>query len=163
LFHDNQKEYIRKKLRFIASCVDLSLNFSRPQLASKYKLHERYDTWIDRFLTGGLVKLCKPTTRKIENRISDIQKQELAQIILTQIPKDHGIDRNLWTAEVIIELIKTKWNVDYKDSRIYEILDQLGLSHQKAHRDYANSDPVLRQERRDVMEKKLKTQSETTK
>jgi DASS family divalent anion:Na+ symporter len=80
LYHDNQKEYIRKKLRFIASCVDLSLNFSRQQLASKYKLHERYDTWIDRFLTGGLAKLCKPTTRKITNRISDIQKQELAQM-----------------------------------------------------------------------------------
>lgn len=86
--------------------------------------------------------------------MSDDQKQQLKYIILTQAPKDHGLDRNLWTAEVIIEMIKTKWDIDYKDSRIYEILDDLGLSHQKAHRDYANSDPILRQQRRDAMEKK---------
>lgn len=30
--------------------------------------------------------------------------------------------------------------VELKDSRIYEILDELNLSHQKAHRDYANAD-----------------------
>jgi transposase len=154
LYHKNQQEYIRRRLRFIAGCVDLEANLNRVQLQSKYEIHGRFDTWVEAFLSGGLVKLCQPTTRKITNRISDIQKQELKNIILTQTPKDHGIERNLWTAEVIIELLKTKWNIDYKDSRIYEILDNLGLSHQKAHRDYANSDPVLRQERRDVMEKK---------
>lgn len=30
--------------------------------------------------------------------------------------------------------------VELKESRIYEILDELNLSHQKAHRDYANAD-----------------------
>jgi transposase len=83
-----------------------------------------------------------------------VQKLELKNIITTQTPKDSGIDRNLWTGEVIIELLKTKWNIDYKDSRIYQILDELGLSHQKAHRDYANSDPQLRKIRREIMEKK---------
>jgi transposase len=28
--------------------------------------------------------------------------------------------------------------VQLKDSRIYEILDEIGLSHQRGHRDYAN-------------------------
>lgn len=153
-YHNNQQEYIRKRLRFIAGCVDLEANLNRVQLQSKYEIYGRFDIWIEAFLSGGLKKLCQPIKRKFKNRINDIQKQELAQIILTQTPKDIGIDRNLWTAEVIIELIKTKWNIDYKDSRIYEILDDLGLSHQKAHRDYANSDRVLRQERREVMEKK---------
>jgi transposase len=154
LYHKHQQEYVRRRLRFIAGCVDLEANLNRVQLHNKYEIHSRFDIWIEAFLSGGLEKLCQPIKRKIKNRISDIQKQELRNIILTQIPKDYGIDRNLWTAEVIIELIKTKWNVDYKDSRIYEILDDLGLSHQKAHRDYANSDPQLRKQRRDVMEKK---------
>ncbi len=32
--------------------------------------------------------------------------------------------------------------MDLKTSRIYEILDNLNLSHQKAHRDYDNADPA---------------------
>lgn len=154
LYHDNQQEYIRKRLRFIAGCVGVEPCLNRVQLQSKYEIYGRFDIWIEAFLSGGLVQLCKPATRVITNRMSDEQKTELAQIILTQTPKDHGLDRNLWTAEVIIEMIKTKWDIDYKDSRIYEILDDLGLSHQKALRDYANSDPILRQQRRDAMEKK---------
>jgi transposase len=135
LYHNNQKEYIRKKLRFIADCVDLNSNFNRAGLSLKYKLDKRFNTWTNAFLSGGLVKLCQPITRQIANRISEEQKLELKNIITTQTPKDSGIDRNLWTGEVIIELLKTKWNIDYKDSRIYQILDELGLSHQKAHRD----------------------------
>ena len=32
------------------------------------------------------------------------------------------------------------WGVKLKTSRIYEILEELNLSYQKAHRDYANAD-----------------------
>lgn len=31
-------------------------------------------------------------------------------------------------------------SVQLKDSRIYELLQELGLSYQRAHRDYANAD-----------------------
>jgi hypothetical protein len=37
LYHNNQKEYIRKKLRFIADCVDLNLNFNRAGLSLKIR------------------------------------------------------------------------------------------------------------------------------
>ncbi|WP_420807063.1 winged helix-turn-helix domain-containing protein [Trichormus azollae] len=33
----------------------------------------------------------------------------------------------------------TRWNLELKDSRIYQILDELGSSHQRAHRDYENA------------------------
>jgi transposase len=36
--------------------------------------------------------------------------------------------------------------VPLKDSRIYELLDELGLSYQRAHRDYANADPQAQTE-----------------
>lgn len=32
------------------------------------------------------------------------------------------------------------WGVELKSSRVYEILKELGLSHQRAHRDYTNAD-----------------------
>ena len=49
--------------------------------------------------------------------------------------------RYLSEGKIIVEVIKQKWEVDLKTSRIYEILDNLNLSHQKAHRDYDNADP----------------------
>ena len=38
------------------------------------------------------------------------------------------------------EVIEQRFEVRLKDSRIYELLDELGLSYQRAHRDYANAD-----------------------
>lgn len=154
LYHDNQQEYIRKRLRFIAGCVDLGLYLNRVQLQSKHGIDGRFDIWIEAFLTGGLKKLCTPIKRKMVGKMSDTQKQELKEIILSKTPNDFGYDRNLWTAQVIMKLLLDKWNIKFEDSHIYRILDSLGLSHQKAHRDYANSDPELRKQRRDVMEKK---------
>ena len=55
-------------------------------------------------------------------------------------PQDYGIDRNLWTAKIMIQVIEQNWNVQLKDSRIYEIIGELNLSYQKGHRDYANAD-----------------------
>ena len=43
---------------------------------------------------------------------------------------------------LIIQVIKQNWNVQLKDSRIYEIISELNLSYQKGHRDYANADKV---------------------
>ena len=37
-------------------------------------------------------------------------------------------------------------SVQLKDSRIYELLEELGLSYQRAHRDYANADPQAQKE-----------------
>jgi hypothetical protein len=37
-------------------------------------------------------------------------------------------------------VIEQRWKVQLKDSRIYEILDEIGLSHQRGHRDYANAE-----------------------
>ena len=61
-------------------------------------------------------------------------------MILEQSPRDYGIVRNLWTADIMIEVIQSRWNISLKSSRIYEILEELGLSYQRAHRDYEPPD-----------------------
>lgn len=61
-------------------------------------------------------------------------------MLLESRPTDYGIGRNIWTGKIISKVIEQRWGVSLKDSRIYEILDSLKLSHQKAHRDYANAD-----------------------
>ena len=40
----------------------------------------------------------------------------------------------------MIEVIQSRWNISLKSSRIYEILQELGLSYQRAHRDYEPPD-----------------------
>lgn len=40
-------------------------------------------------------------------------------MLLEQTPIDYGIERNLWTAKIMIQVIDQKWNVKLKDSRIY--------------------------------------------
>jgi transposase len=60
-------------------------------------------------------------------------------MILTQRPTDYGRERQMWTGAILSEVIAQRFEVQLKDSRIYELLDELGLSYQRAHRDYANA------------------------
>ena len=60
-------------------------------------------------------------------------------MLLLEKPIDYGIDRNIWTGKIISYVIELRWEVTLKTTRIYEILNELNLSYQKAHRDYANA------------------------
>ncbi|NER38642.1 MAG: winged helix-turn-helix domain-containing protein [Oscillatoria sp. SIO1A7] len=98
-------------------------------------------SWLDKYIEGGLNGLVAPI--KHENAPqspSPEQKQEIKGIMLEETPKQHCFSKNILTADIIISLIKSKWNVSLKSSRIYEIFKEIGLSYQKAHRDYANAD-----------------------
>lgn len=61
-------------------------------------------------------------------------------MLLEQKPTDYGIDRNIWTGEIIRSVMESRWGVKLQTSRIYEILSELNLSHHKPHRDYENAD-----------------------
>lgn len=80
-------------------------------------------------------------------------------MLLKQTPRDCGIDRNLWTAKIMIQVIDRKWNVQLKNSRIYEIIGELNLSYQKAHRDYANADKGQQKQFVEILKKTEKSQS----
>ncbi len=117
----------------------------------------RYNTltsWIDKYLDRGLQGLVEPIKHKnAPQRLSPKQKLQLKQIILEQSPWDYGISRNIWTGEIIIEVLQMKWSVNFKSSRVYEILGELGLSYQLAHRDYANADKAKQKEFVEVLKK----------
>ena len=102
--------------------------------------YKTLSTWIDKFIEGGLNKLVKPIIHKVPSKLNLEQKLELKKFLLEKKPIDYGIDRNIWTGKIISSVIEIRWGVKLKTSRIYEILDELNLSHQKAHRDYVNAD-----------------------
>jgi len=134
-----QQEYLRKRLYAMKLLHD-----GRDRVGVSHELGISYQTlsaWMDIYVQEGLESLVAPRVNPKPWRLTEDQQVELKAMILEQTPLDHGIDRYLWTGEIICQAIAERWGVSYKTSRIYEILDALGLSHQRVHRDYANADP----------------------
>ena len=144
LHYRNQQQYMRQRLTAIKL---LQAGHSRTQVSEQVGC--RYDTlttWIDKYLDGGLSALVSPIRHQKPSRLTPEQQQQLKEMVLRQRPTDYGYDRNLWTGAILSEVIAQRFEVQLKDSRIYEMLSELGLSHQRAHRDYANADPKAQKE-----------------
>lgn len=156
LYYKHQQDYIRRRLLAIKHLYE---GQSRLQVCSLLKCtYVTLTNWIDIYLEGGLQGLVKPIKHKnTPQKLSVEQKKELKQIILEKSPQDFGIDRNFWTVKVIIELIGKEWNIFLKKSRIHEILHELNLSYQRAHRDYENADPQQQKQFAEELEKKLES------
>lgn len=137
LYYKHQQEYLRKRLLAIKYLYEGSRTEVSALVNCTYKT---LSTWIDKFLEGGLNELVQPITHQVSSRLNAEQRQELKIMLLEQKPTDYGIDRNIWTGGIIISVIESRWGVKWQTTRIYEILSELNLSHQKAHRDYENAD-----------------------
>ena len=154
LFYQNQKTYIRKRLEAIKYLYE---GMTREEVMIEVRCaRQTLITWIDMYCTGGLDSLTQAIKSNKPEKISDEQKVELKRMLLENKPTDYSIDRQLWTGKIIAEVIKQRWDVDLQDSRIYTILKELGLSHQKAHRDYENADRLVQQEFVSSLKKRLK-------
>ena len=139
VYYKTKQEYLRKRLMAIKYLYE---GKARSEICKIIGCaYKTLTAWIDIFLKGGLEALTIPIKHNVKQRLSPEQKLELKEIILNQSPLDYGIDRNMWTGEIIAKLIYDKWGVTYKLARIYQILHDLGLSYQRAHRDYANANP----------------------
>lgn len=138
LYYQNQQSYIRARLLAIKFLAEGKTRKEVSQLLNC--TYKTLTSWIDKYLEGGLEKLTQSIKHQVRERMNWSQKQQFKQMLLQQTPIDYGIDRNLWTAKIMIQVIDQQWNVKLKDSRIYEIIGELNLSYQKAHRDYANAD-----------------------
>jgi transposase len=140
LYYKHQQEYIRQRLSAIRY---LSEGSSRAEVAKIVGCTDlTIAKWIGKYLENGLEGLVEPIKHQVTERLKPEQQQEIKEMVLNDRPTKYGIDREIWTGKIIAEVIKQRWGVDLKTSRIYEILDNLNLSHQKAHRDYDNADPA---------------------
>lgn len=143
-YYKHQQQYIRKRLDAIKYLLE---GKSRKEVMEKVGCaRESLAKWIDLYLEGGLKALSAIVKSQRTERLSVEQKAEMKRMLLEQKPTDYGIDRQIWTAQIILEVIDQRWGVKLKDSRIYDILASMGLSHQKAHRDYENSNIEVQQE-----------------
>lgn len=138
LYYQNQQSYLRARLLAIKFLAEGKTRTEVSQLVNC--TYKTLTSWIDKYLEGGLEQLTESIKHQVRQRLSPLQKQEFKQMLLFQTPIDYGIERNLWTAKIMIQVIDQKWKIQLKDSRIYEIIRELNLSDQKGHRDYANAD-----------------------
>ena len=145
LYYKHQKEYIRRRLSAIKH-----LHEGKSRLKVCTIMGCSYNTlndWMDKYIEGGLNKLVEAIKHiNVAQQLSQEQKQALKRMILEQSPRDYGIARNIWTGDIMIEVILKRWNIALKRTRVYEILHELGLSYQRGHRDYINGDKAKQQE-----------------
>jgi transposase len=60
-------------------------------------------------------------------------RERLAQLLL-KTPAEHGVDKYLWTQQLIADLILREFGVSYHHDHVGVILHQLGFTHQKPTR-----------------------------
>jgi transposase len=144
LYYRHQKQYIRHRLEAVKL---LHQGKRRSQVCEEVGCtYETLTRWIEQYLKGGVGELVRPIRHQKPSRLSPEQQEQLKGMVLRQRPSDYGIERQMWTGAILSEVIFQQFDVQLKDSRIYELLDELGLSYQRAHRDYANADPQAQTE-----------------
>ncbi|MBK8442365.1 MAG: winged helix-turn-helix domain-containing protein [Sphingobacteriales bacterium] len=95
--------------------------------------------YINEYIMGGFEQLCKRVERKQPSQLSELQMSDFKEVVLNKRPSEVGLKGNIWTGNEMKAYLKATYGVVYK-SGIYDLLERLNLSHQKAHFDYGNAD-----------------------
>ncbi len=141
-YRANQIDYVRRKLRTIEAFAQ-----HKPiaQVATQIGVtHKTARTYLLAYIQGGLPALCQPQTRPRPSQLTHQQQADFTQILLQSRPADQGLGGNIWTAKLMCAYLKQTYQVDFR-SGIYDLLERLDLSHQRAHADYGNACPQAQQ------------------
>lgn len=138
LVQRHQQEYKRRRLRAIKSAMEhkslrglaRALGCSTNTLAS----------WFSAYLERGLAGLVEDVERPRAERLTEEQKQQVSEWLEEKKPSDLGLrEAYIWTAKLLAQAVEQQFGVHYKPMGIYKLLDRMGYSHQRAHRDYGNA------------------------
>jgi transposase len=138
-FRLNQVEYIRKKLRVVKLYAS-GKEFAA--IATQLSIHEQsVRKYVNTYISGGFEALCKPDIRPQPSLLKPEQCEAFKEVLLTKRPCDVGLEGNIWTGKLMCAYLKATYGITYK-SGIYDLLERMNLTHQRAHADYGNADPV---------------------
>ena len=105
---------------------------------SSRKLEDLYNTsfkqitnWVHRFEKEGLDGLKDKEGRGRKDKLTLIQKQQLAMVLKDELPIKYGFNTATWTGPLLINWIKKEYGIEYKKAQIYNIIKALGFSYQK--------------------------------
>jgi transposase len=152
LFYRHQQQSRRRRLLALKALWDGEsiAGVCRSQGVQRKTLEK----WLDSYLHGGFDALLAPQRRPRPQTLDPRRRKVLRHILLHKAPADYGIDSYQWTAPHVQQLLGEKWGLSLSANRLYEIFDELGLSHQRAHRDYGPAKPAERADFVKALEKK---------
>lgn len=137
-FHHNQSEYLRIRLRSVFLYYQ-GKDFG--EISTELSIHHQsVRKYVNLYLLGGFKELCKAVIRPQSSRLSKSESLAFKEVLLSKRPCEVGLEGNIWTSKIMCQYLNTTYNVEYK-SGIYDLLERLNLSHQKAHADYGNAKP----------------------
>jgi transposase len=142
-YNRNQKEYKRIRLRAIKMVYEGETQTIVSQILGVS--HSALKDWIELYLLGGLDLLCADINYHRDSRLGTKKEQEFKYILTNYSPTDFCIDANIWTGTVMLDFLYLYYGITYKLKGVYPLLNRLKLSHQKAHHDYGNAEPLQAQ------------------
>src|SRR3954466_8509964 len=88
-------------------------------------------TWLAKARTGGRQALLSRSAPGPRRQLSDTQLRELADLLITTDPRDHGLPVALWTREIVRQLIAARFGVPLTVASVGRTLHDLGFSAQR--------------------------------
>src|SRR3982750_3357732 len=99
-------------------------------------------TWLAQARAGGRQALLSRSAPGPRRKLSDTQLRELADLIITTDPRDHGFPVALWTREIVRQLIAARFGVPLTVASVGRTLHDLGLSAQRPLYRAEQADPA---------------------
>src|SRR3954454_8219632 len=88
-------------------------------------------TWLGKARAGGRQALLSRSAPGPRRKLSDTQLRELADLLITTDPRDHGLPVALWTREIVRQLIAARFGVPLTVASVGRTLHDLGFSAQR--------------------------------
>ena len=95
-----------------------------------FNRHCIYD-WLKQFDEGGYPALESISAPVAEPLVTNELDEWLKQTVTNMTPVDFEYDTNLWTCNILVELLKKKFDVTVSESTVRLHLNKLGFSSQK--------------------------------
>lgn len=134
LYYRHPQQALRRRLKALKAVWD---GETLQGVARRQGLRlKTLEGWLDTYLHGGFKALLAPQKRPRAQTLNPTRRKVLRYIVLHKTPADYGIDTYVWTGRAVRDLLRQKWQITLGLTRIYELLHELRLSHQRAHRDY---------------------------
>lgn len=138
-FAKNQAAYIRKRLQTI---LLYSQGAKVKRIMLVLSLSEKtVRTYINTYTKEGFERLCEKTKQDKKARLTKEQAILFKETLLHKKPYEVALTGNIWTGALMCQYLQNTFGIVYR-SGIYDLLERLGLTHQKAHADYGNAQPA---------------------
>lgn len=109
--------------------------------------------WVHRFEQEGIEGLKDKPGRGRKPSLSPGQMDILSNLLLNESPVGYGYNTETWTGPILIDWVGKSFGIEFKKAQIYNIVNRLGFSYQKAKGFYPEADKKAQEEFKDSLKK----------